>query len=134
VAMRKDGFDVAGPRLSDVEARRIADQLAARLGDKAASEAAEQALRRYIAQMQRGQPDYATLDPGAAYITRLLLLNFESDIAALGRLQSLDFKGVGPNGADQFVATFDHGVAKAMILMAEDGKVEGVYLMSPSFM
>ena len=134
VAMRKDGFDVVAPRLSEPQVKQIQDALAAKAADKTSSSAAEQALRRYIDQMQHGQPDYAALDPGAAYITRLLLLNFESDIAGLGRLQALEFKGAGPTGADQFVATFDHGVAKAMILLGEDGKVEVVYLMSPTFM
>ena len=62
-----------------------------------------------------------------------MLLNFASAIAGLGKLQQLEFKGAGANGADRFGATFEHGAAKAQILLAEDGRIELVLLASPEF-
>ncbi len=133
VALRKDGYDTLAPHLDEAGVSGIASALAARVGAKAAAPDSEPALRRYIAQLQSGHPDYNTLAPGAAYITRLMLLNFASAITGLGKLQQLEFKGAGRNGADQFAATFEHGAAKAQILCDEDGRIELVLLASPAF-
>jgi CubicO group peptidase (beta-lactamase class C family) len=133
VTLRK-GYDTVAARLDAAAAARLDAALAARVAAAAPAPGAEAAMRRYIAGMQAGAPDYATLDPGAAYISRLLLLNFADDIAGLGKLESLTFKGVAPNGADLFVATFEHGAANAMILQDEDGHIEQAMLMSPGFM
>jgi CubicO group peptidase (beta-lactamase class C family) len=130
--MRKDGYDTAAPRLDAPAAARIAEALAARIAAKAPDPASEPTLRRYIAELQSGKIDYDALSPGAAYITRLIQHYYASDISALGALEKLDFAGVGPNGADQFLATFAHGTAKAQILSAEDGKIELVMVLSPS--
>ena len=132
LVMRKDGYDTTAPRLSGAEAARIAAALAARVAAKAPDPASEPTLRRYIAELQSGKIDYDALSPGAAYITRLIQHYYASDIAALGALQKLDFAGVGANGADQFLATFAHGTAKAQILTGEDGRIELVLVLSPT--
>jgi len=130
--MRKDGYDTTAPRLDGPAAARIATALAARVAAKAPDPASEATLRRYIGELQSGKIDYDVLSPGAAYITRLIQHYYASDIAALGALQKLDFAGVGGNGADQFLATFVHGTAKAQILTGEDGRIELVMVLSPS--
>ncbi|HEX3918323.1 MAG TPA: serine hydrolase domain-containing protein [Caulobacteraceae bacterium] len=133
VAMRKDGYDTVAPRLAGAEADRLDAALAARVAAKTETADVEPALRRYIDQMQQGAPDYTTLSTGAGYITRLMLLNFADAITGLGKLTKLEFKGVGPNGADEFALTFEHGAAMSQILMGEDGKIELVLLASPAF-
>ncbi len=133
VALRMDGYHTLAPRLDDAEARAIASALATHIAAKTAAPGSETALRRYIAQLQSGHPDYDTLAPGAAYISRLMLLNFANGITGLGKLQQLEFTGVGANGADRFGVTFEHGAAKAQILLDEDGRIELVLLASPAF-
>ena len=132
LVMRKDGYDTTAPRLDEAQAARIAAALAARVAAKTPDPASEAALRRYIAELQSGKIDYDALSPGAAYITRLIQHYYSSDITALGALERLDFAGVGANGADQFLATFAHGTAKAQILSGEDGRIELVMVLSPS--
>jgi CubicO group peptidase (beta-lactamase class C family) len=134
LAMRKDGFDTVAVRLNGAAADQVASALAARIAAKAPAAVSEPALRRYVELLQGGRPDYDTLDPGAAYITRLMLLNFASGITGLGRLQHAEFKGVAPNGADTFALTFEHGAAQSLILCAEDGRIEQVMISSPAFM
>jgi CubicO group peptidase (beta-lactamase class C family) len=133
VALRMGGYDTLAPRLNDAEVGTIASTLATRVAAKTAAPGSETALTRYITQLQSGNPDYDSLAPGAAYITRLMLLNFANAITGLGKLQQLEFKGAGANGADQFAATFEHGAARAQILLGQDGRIELVLLASPAF-
>ncbi len=134
VAMRAGWVDTVGPRLDAAQADRIAAALAARTAAKAPADGAERALRGYIEGLESGKPDYETLGPGAAYITRLILLNFSSEIAGLGPLQALEFKGVAANGADLFAVKFERGGAMAQILLGEDGKIEVAYMAAPGWL
>ena len=134
VAVRDGWVDKVAPRLDKAQADRFAATVAARVSAKTASDGAERALRGYIEGLEAGRPDYETLGPGAAYITRLMLLNFASEITGLGQIQSLEFKGVAPNGADLFAVKFANGAAVAQILIGEDGRIELVYVSSPLFM
>jgi hypothetical protein len=134
VVVRKNSADIVAPRLSDAQADKIARDLAARIAAKAPLPNSEKILRGYIAGMQSGTLDYAAMSPGAAWITRLILLNFARDIADLGALRAVTFQGVAPTGADNYAVTFEHGAAVAQIICTPDGKIEMVYLMSPTFM
>jgi hypothetical protein len=47
----------------------------------------------------------------------------EDTIAALGSLQSVNFKGVGPGGADIYNVKFERGSLEWRIFLDADGKI-----------
>jgi hypothetical protein len=134
LVIRQAEFDTIAPRLSDAEAGEIKDALAARVKSQLEDPGSQLALRRYIEALSAGHPDYAQMSAGAAYTTRLILLNFAAQITRLGALQSLTFKGVSAQGENQFIASFENGTGTASILRAADGEIESVLLSSPFFM
>lgn len=133
LVLRRGWYDTVAPRLDEAGVKQLADALSARIAAKTETPGASQALVDYIGQLQRGQPDYAALGPGAAYITRLMLLNFSPEIRGLGKVQALQFAGIGGDGADQYAVKFENGEAKAEILRGEDGRIEQVMVLSPAF-
>jgi len=47
----------------------------------------------------------------------------EEQVANLGALQSMEFKGVGPGGADIYRLKFEHGLIEWRIFLDADGKI-----------
>jgi hypothetical protein len=47
----------------------------------------------------------------------------EDEIASLGALQSVDFKGVGPGGSDIYRLKFEHGLIEWRLYLDADGKI-----------
>ena len=56
--------------------------------------------------------------------TRQQLPQLQSSIVALGALQSVTFKGVGPGGADIYTCKFENGSIEYRIWLGADGKLE----------
>jgi hypothetical protein len=118
---------MTGKRLDDVEAKKIADAAAAfekRFKDQTAAPGSEAAVRRMIDELQTGKPNYDLMSPGLAEVTRQQLPQLQSMIAAMGALQSVIFKGVGPGGADIYQVNFEKGSIDYRIWLGADGKAE----------
>jgi hypothetical protein len=81
-------------------------------------------VRRMIDEFQTGKPNYDLMGPGLAEATRRQLPQLQSMIAAMGALQSVIFKGVGPGGADIYQVNFEKGSIDYRIWLGADGKVE----------
>ena len=47
----------------------------------------------------------------------------DREIASLGALQSVDFKGVGPGGSDIYRLKFEHGLIEWRLYLDADGKI-----------
>ena len=61
---------------------------------------------------------------GLAAATRQQLPQLQSSVVALGAVQSLTFRGVGPAGPDIYEVKFDKGSLEYRIWLAADGKIE----------
>ena len=125
--LHQNGRDMTGKRLSDAEAKRVADAAAAfeeRFKDQTAAPGSEAAVRRMINEIQTGKPDYDLMSPALADATRQQLPQLQSMIAAMGALQSVIFKGVGPGGADIYQVNFENNSVDYRIWLGADGKVE----------
>jgi hypothetical protein len=110
--LHQNGRDLVGKRLSDADARKVAEAAAAfdkRFKDQTAAPGSEAAVRRMIAELRTGQPNYDLMSPGLADATRQQLPQLQSRITGLGALQSVVFKAVGPGGADIYQVNFDKG-------------------------
>jgi len=83
----------------------------------------EAALRRSIAEVAAGKPDYDQMGPGFAAAVREHLPRVQQIFNELGVVEAVKFKGVDPLGSDQYHVTFEHGAAEFTIRLGPDGKI-----------
>ena len=133
LTLHQNGTDHVAKRIDDAEAKRLADEASARAAeaakrfkDQKPAEGSEAALRRTIEGLRSGQPEYSTMTPEFADVTRQQLPNLKAAVAQLGAVQSVTFKGVGPGGADIYEVKFENGLAELRIGMTTDGKIAGI--------
>ena len=101
-------------------------KLRQRIRDNTPSPGTEAALRHQIETLERGEPDYSAMGPGLAEATRQQLPQIKDLFKRIGVLKSLVFSKVLPNGADLYIATFEHGQLECMILpLSPTGRVTG---------
>lgn len=83
-------------------------------------------ILRGIEDLRRGTPNYDRMSaPLAAKIQRQLN-ETQATFVALGAVESIFFRGVGPGGYDIYGAKFDNGTAEFRLLLEPDGKVGDV--------
>jgi CubicO group peptidase (beta-lactamase class C family) len=124
----QNGREITAKRLDDAQAKKAADAAAAaaqRFKEQKAAPGSEAALRRMIEELRTGKPNYDLMSAGLAAATRQQLPQLQPTIVGLGNLKSVEFKGVGPAGADIYQTTFDNGALEWRLSLAPDGKVEG---------
>jgi hypothetical protein len=80
-------------------------------------------LTRQVEELQRRQSDLSQLTPTLAAIARPQMPHAEDLIGGLGSLSSVEFKRVGPGGADIFTVKFARGSVEWWIFLDADGKV-----------
>jgi hypothetical protein len=129
--LHQNGRDMTAKRLDDVEAKKSADAAAAfdkRFKDQTAASGSEAAVRRIIGELQTGRPNYDLMSPRLTEVTRQQLPQLQPMIRAMGALQSVIFKGVGPGGADIYQVNFEKGSIDYRIWLGADGKAENANL------
>jgi CubicO group peptidase (beta-lactamase class C family) len=132
--LHQGGRDMPATRLDDAESKRIADAAAAfakRFKEQTPAAGGEAALRRLIDEVRAGKPNYDLMSSDMAQVTRQNLAERQSQIAALGAVQSVAFKGVGPGGADIYLVTFEKGAFEYRIWLTPDGKIDSVNFRKP---
>lgn len=119
-----------GERARDLKARlgpgvRADDVVAARLLTfrTRPQPGAEEALRRLLADLAAGQPDYANMEPDIAAATRRMAERLKDTLGRAGAVRSIRFYGVGRVGADEYEVHFDHGAAICMIYLVPGGRL-----------
>jgi hypothetical protein len=104
-----DAFSLTNISLSDVQPRP----------------GTEQSLRRYIASLERGQPNYEEMSPGMAEAVRGQLPDILAAMKPLGAPRAFTFKGRGLGDMDTYEVAFEHGTVEFRIgPLTADGKVE----------
>ena len=134
VTLHQNGRDLPATRLSDAEAMPlfdVASAFAKRLKDQTPVAGGEAALRQTIEGVRTGAPNYALMSPSVAQMTRRQLPQLQAEVVPLGALQSLTFKGVGPGGADVYLATFEKGALEYRIWLTPDGKIDNLNSRKP---
>ena len=93
----------------------------------------EPAVRRMIAELVRGEPNYDLLSPTMQEATRQQLPLLQQRMQAMGAIESVTFAEVDAQGADAFDVKFANGSLRWMIVVAPDGKttMAGVRLLGP---
>ena len=102
--------------------------MAKRFKDQTPAPGSAAALRRDIEELRLGQPNYELMSTELANVTRRQLTGFKEMIAQLGAVDSVTFKGVGPDDADIFEVKFEHGSTEWRIKMESEEKIASVSL------
>ena len=124
VLTKQSGQQALGKRISAAEAERLAQARAARMASHVASPGTEEALRRVIGELQRGEPDYTRMGPALAEASRQQAPALKGALAPLGAIKSVAFQSVGPAGADIFIVTFENGSMEWRIMLGEGGRID----------
>lgn len=127
VTVMEHGNEHKGTRLSDNEAQRIADARAAaatKFKEQKQDPRTEAVLRKLLDEIRRGEPDYEQMIPQLADLVRQSLPQIQTTIKQHGAVQSMEFKGVGPGGADIYNVNFENGAMEWRVRLATDGKID----------
>ena len=96
-----------------------------------ATRGTEPALRKLVEGLATGTPDYDLLTEQMQRLTRQQLGNLKRDTAALGAIQSIEFRGVGATGWDVFDVQGENATMNARIHLDDQGKIDGALLQPP---
>jgi hypothetical protein len=115
-------------RASAIEARfaQVVAAASERFKDQMPAAGSEDALRDAVDGLQRGAPDYARMTPPLADHLRQQLTQLRTQMTALGAVESVFFKGVGPGGYDVYGVKFAGGAAEFRIRLTVEGLIEGL--------
>ena len=125
LVLHQNGADISAQRIDAATAQQIKTDLAARVQTQTPAPGSEAALRTLIAGVMSGNPDYAALSPVLADAVRKQLPTMQPWLQGLGPVQSLEFRGVGAQGADVYAAHHEKGITVWRIAVGADGKVAG---------
>jgi hypothetical protein len=106
-------------------ARRVAE-VPDRFRDQVPTPGAREAILRGIADMQQGTPNYERMSAPLAARVRRQADELHAMFAALGAVEQIFFRGVGPGGYDIYGVKFAKGFAEFRLLLGADGKAEDV--------
>jgi beta-lactamase regulating signal transducer with metallopeptidase domain len=117
---------VAKAKIIEAEfARRIAE-VPDRFREQTPLPGSKDAVLRGIADMQRGAPNYDRMSVSLAAKIRRQVAQFYPMLKALGAVESIFFRGVGPGGYDIYGVKFANGFAEFRLLLGADGKADDV--------
>jgi hypothetical protein len=106
-------------------ARRLAE-VPDRFREQVPAAGSKEAILTGIEDLRRGTPNYDRMSaPLAANIHRRVD-ELRATFVALGAVESIFFRGVGPGGYDIYGAKFENGTAEFRLLLEPDGKAGDV--------
>ncbi|MGY3104600.1 hypothetical protein ACVWW7_001227 [Bradyrhizobium sp. LM6.9] len=83
-------------------------------------------ILRGIEDLRGGTPNYDRMSAPLAAKVHRQLSEMHATLLALGGLESIFFRGVGPGGYDIYGAKFENGTAEFRLLLEPDGKAGDV--------
>jgi hypothetical protein len=86
----------------------------------------KEAVLRGIADMQNGAPNYERMSAALGAKVARQTAYLHPMLKALGAVESIFFRGVGPGGYDIYGVKFANGSAEVRLMLGADGKVDDV--------
>jgi hypothetical protein len=121
------------PRIAVARARAIEEEFSRRVAqvpdrfrDQAPMPGSEEALLRGIEDLRRGAPNYDRMSAALGAKIRRQVSDLQAIINALGAVETIFFRGVGPGGYDIYGVKLANGLAEFRLLMGADGKADDV--------
>jgi beta-lactamase regulating signal transducer with metallopeptidase domain len=102
-------------------ARRVAE-VSDRFTEQTPAPGGKDIILRGIADMQRGTPSYDRMWPDLAAKIRRQADELHAMFVALGAVEQIFFRGVGPGGYDIYGVKFANGSAEIRLSLAADGR------------
>jgi len=121
--LHQNGKDQSAKRLDEADAEARSAELVERIRNQAPAPGTAGALRRHIAEMQAGNPEYARMSPQLAEAVRASLTSRRSLLKSLGAVQAVRFESVSRAGVDVYEVRFEHGTMQWRIKLGPDGKI-----------
>jgi beta-lactamase regulating signal transducer with metallopeptidase domain len=121
------------PRVAEARAKMIEDEFARRIAEvpdrfreQAPQPGSREAILRGIEDLRRGAPNYDRMNVSLAAKIRRQASELQAMFKALGAVESIFFRGVGPGGYDFYGVKFANGFAEFRLLLGADGKADDV--------
>jgi hypothetical protein len=119
-------IDAAAAKAIEADfARRVAE-VPDRFREQVPVAGGKEMILRGIEDLRRGTPNYDRMSAPLAAKVHRQLNETQSTFVALGQVESLFFRGVGPGGYDIYGAKFENGTAEFRLLLEPDGKAGDV--------
>ena len=128
----RNGVETSALRSDEATAKELTHDLEAKIRSNSPDPQAKQALAHYIDELEHGEPDYDEMDPGLAVTERDSLPDYRAILKRIGALKNIAFKGVAPNGADIYTATFENGSNEWTVLVDNSGHIESLTYGPPT--
>ncbi|MCP3372943.1 M56 family metallopeptidase [Bradyrhizobium cajani] len=106
-------------------ARRVAE-VPDRFREQVPVAGGKEMILRGIEDLRHGTPNYDRMSAPLAAKVHRQLNETQATFVALGALESIFFRGVGPGGYDIYGAKFENGTAEFRLLLEPDGKAGDV--------
>jgi hypothetical protein len=126
VLTRAQGVELTLPRIDATTAEHLRAKLNERIQSQKPVPGSEAALRRFVEGIQAGNPPYEDMSSQLAQVIRLQFPQLQLLTEYLGAFRSIEFRGVGSAGLDQYDVHREHGTSRWQILLSANGKIASV--------
>jgi beta-lactamase regulating signal transducer with metallopeptidase domain len=127
MTLHQNGRSITMPRIDAGTAQLLEASLSARVQMNQPSPGTEAAIRNFIERREAGLPvQYETMSPPLAKAVREQFTQMEQSRALLGKLQSIQFQGVGTQGYDTYLVKFQNGSVIYSIQLDANGIIAGM--------
>ena len=130
LVLHQNGADVTLSRIDAGVAEQIDVARAAKIQNQAPTPGSEAALRRLIAGLNAGTPNFAEMSPDLAGAIRQQMPKTEAAKAMLGAVKSVEFRGVGNQGWDIYDVKYERGAAQWRIALSANGIITGALMLA----
>lgn len=119
-------IDAATAQAIEADFTRRLAQVPDRFREQVPADGGKEMILRGIEDLRHGTPNYDRMSAPLAAKVHRQLDETRATVAALGALESIFFRGVGPGGYDIYGAKFENGTAEFRLLIDPDGKAGDV--------
>jgi DNA-binding transcriptional MerR regulator len=121
--MRVQGVEFALPRIDATTAERLIANLRERVKHQQSLPGSAAALRRLVEGAQAGHPPHEEMSSQLEQLVRQQLPALQLVASYIGAIRSIEFRGVGNEGCDQYDLHGELGTSRWQILLSADGKI-----------
>ncbi|SHH08196.1 M56 family metallopeptidase [Bradyrhizobium erythrophlei] len=121
------------PRVGTAKAKAIEEEFARRISEvpdrfreQTPLPGSKEAILRGIEDLRQGTPNYDRMSAALGTKIRRQAAELQAMFNALGAVESIFFRGVGPGGYDFYGVKFANGTAEFRLLLGADGKADDV--------
>jgi DNA-binding transcriptional MerR regulator len=124
------GVRVQIPRIDAETTAAIRAKCAERVASQAPLPGSEDALRRLLASIDSGAPNYTEMGPLLAGVIEQQLPTLQAMSRYLGPLRAVTFRGVGQQGWDVYDVERELGTGQWRVLLGANGKIENASVLA----